>query len=184
MMMPTRTLLTRTHPDFLVICGMPDGGSGAFRRKCRDGRYPRQMAVVPRSGSRVAWRVTPAWERVVVSSSTLLSLPMDLRDAQREVDAYISQFREGYFPPLVNLARLTEEVGELARELNHLHGKKTRKVDEAMGDVALELADILFVVIVLANQLGVDLQTAMEGTLEKYRVRDADRWELKEPDSG
>jgi NTP pyrophosphatase (non-canonical NTP hydrolase) len=102
---------------------------------------------------------------------------MDLRGAQREVDAYISQFKEGYFPPLVNLARLAEEVGELARELNHRYGKKTRKPDEKEGDVALELADILFVVIVLANQMEVDLQTAMEDTLEKYRVRDAERWE-------
>src|SRR5690606_8034069 len=107
---------------------------------------------------------------------------MDLRAAQREVDAYISQFKEGYFPPLVNLARLTEEVGELARELNHMHGKKTRRAGEAEGDVALELGDILFVVIVLANLLGIDLQAAMEGTLEKYRVRDADRWERKRPE--
>jgi NTP pyrophosphatase (non-canonical NTP hydrolase) len=102
---------------------------------------------------------------------------MDLRSVQREVDAYISQFKEGYFPPLVNLARLAEEVGELARELNHRYGKKTKKANEEEGDVALELADILFVVVVLANQLNVDLQTAMERTLEKYRVRDADRWE-------
>jgi NTP pyrophosphatase (non-canonical NTP hydrolase) len=104
---------------------------------------------------------------------------MDLRDAQREVDAYISQFKEGYFPPLVNLARLTEEVGELARELNHRFGPKTKKADEPEGDVALELADILFVLVVLSNQLGIDLQEAMERTLAKYRVRDADRWERK-----
>lgn len=109
---------------------------------------------------------------------------MDLAEAQRLVDEYISQFKEGYFPPLVNLARLTEEVGELARELNHRFGPKTKKADEPEGDVALELADILFVVIVLANQLGVDLQTAMEQTMAKYRVRDADRWERKEPPSG
>lgn len=102
---------------------------------------------------------------------------MDLRTAQREVDAYISQFKEGYFPPLVNLARLAEEVGELAREINHRHGKKTKKADEPDGDVALELGDILFVVIVLANQMEVDLETAMERTLQKYRVRDVDRWE-------
>lgn len=102
---------------------------------------------------------------------------MDLRDAQRQVDAYIRQFREGYFPPLVNLARLTEEVGELAREINHRFGPKTKKPDEPEGDLALELADILFVLVVLANQLDVDLQTAMEGTMEKYRVRDAERWE-------
>lgn len=104
---------------------------------------------------------------------------MDLRDVQREVDAYISQFEEGYFPPLVNLARLAEEVGELARELNHRHGKKTRKSDEPDGDLALELGDILFVVIVLANQHGIDLQSAVAQTLEKYRVRDADRWARK-----
>jgi NTP pyrophosphatase (non-canonical NTP hydrolase) len=104
---------------------------------------------------------------------------MDLREAQQQVDAYIAQFREGYFPPLVNLARLTEEVGELAREMNHRFGPKTKKLDEPEGDVALELADILFVVVVLANQLGVDLQDAMERTMAKYRVRDADRWERR-----
>ena len=105
---------------------------------------------------------------------------MNLRDVQQQVDAYISQFKEGYFPPLVNLARLTEEVGELARELNHRYGPKTKKADEPEGDVALELADILFVVVVLANQMGIDLQEAVERTMTKYRVRDADRWERKE----
>lgn len=112
---------------------------------------------------------------------------MDLRDAQAQVDAYISQFREGYFPPLVNLARLTEEVGELAREMNHRFGPKTKKPDEPEADVALELADVLFVLVVLANQLGVDLQDAMERTMTKYRVRDADRWERigpEEPPAG
>ncbi len=104
---------------------------------------------------------------------------MKLRDAQREVDAYIGQFRAGYFPPLVNLARLTEEVGELARELNHHFGPKTKKADEPVGDIALELGDILFVLVVLANQLGIDLESALEQTLDKYRVRDADRWERK-----
>ena len=102
---------------------------------------------------------------------------MDLRDVQRQVDEYISQFREGYFPPLVNLARLTEEVGELAREMNHRFGPKKKKPDEPEAEIALELADILFVLVVLANQMDIDLQEAVERTLEKYRVRDADRWE-------
>jgi NTP pyrophosphatase (non-canonical NTP hydrolase) len=105
---------------------------------------------------------------------------MDLREAQARVDAYISQFKEGYFPPLVNLARLTEEVGELAREMNHRFGPKTKKPDEPEGDVALELADILFVLVVLANQMDVDLQEALDRTMTKYRVRDADRWERKD----
>lgn len=104
---------------------------------------------------------------------------MHLADLQREVHAYISQFREGYFPPLVNLARLAEEVGELARELNHLEGRKTKKGDEPAGDVALELADTLFVIVVLANQLDIDLEDAIERTMHKYRVRDEDRWERK-----
>ena len=104
---------------------------------------------------------------------------MELKRLQSEVDAYIQQFREGYFPPLVNLARLAEEVGELARELNHRFGPKTKKPDEPEGDAALELADILFVIVVLANQLDVDLDEAMERTLSKYRIRDADRWERK-----
>jgi NTP pyrophosphatase (non-canonical NTP hydrolase) len=104
---------------------------------------------------------------------------MDLPTIQREVDAYISQFREGYFPPLVNLARLAEEVGELARELNHRFGPKTKRADEAEGDIALELADVLFVVVVLANQLEIYLDLALARTLEKYQIRDADRWERK-----
>lgn len=104
---------------------------------------------------------------------------MKLRDAQKEVDAYIGQFALGYFPPLVNLARLMEEVGELAREMNHRFGPKTKKADEAEGDLALELGDILFVLVVLANQLEIDLETALEDTLSKYRIRDAERWERK-----
>lgn len=104
---------------------------------------------------------------------------MDLRDIQTEVDAYISQFREGYFPPLVNLARLTEEVGELAREMNHRFGPKTKKHDEPEGEIALELGDVLFVLVVLANQMEIDLGEAVGKTLAKYRVRDAERWERK-----
>jgi NTP pyrophosphatase (non-canonical NTP hydrolase) len=104
---------------------------------------------------------------------------MDLKSIQQQVDTYIGQFKEGYFPPLVNLARLTEEVGELARELNHLYGPKKKKVDEPEGDVALELADIFFVLVVLANQMNIDLEEAVGRTMQKYEVRDADRWERK-----
>ncbi len=105
---------------------------------------------------------------------------MQLHEVQQQVDEYISQFKEGYFPPLVNLARLTEEVGELARELNHRFGPKKKKADEPEGDVALELGDVVFVCVVLANQLGIDLDEAVARTLSKYQVRDADRWERKE----
>ncbi len=101
---------------------------------------------------------------------------MDLNEAQARVDEWISQFREGYWPPLVNLARLTEEVGELARELNHRYGAKVKKSDEPEQDLALELADVLFVLLALANEQGIDLNDALERTLEKYRSRDSDRW--------
>ena len=102
--------------------------------------------------------------------------PMDLREAQRRVDAWISQFEEGYWPPLSNLARLTEEVGELAREMNHRFGHKPKKADEPEQDLALELADILFVLLVIANEQGIDLDVALSQVLEKYRTRDSDRW--------
>jgi NTP pyrophosphatase (non-canonical NTP hydrolase) len=101
---------------------------------------------------------------------------MDLREAQRRVDAWISQFEEGYWPPLSNLARLTEEVGELAREMNHRFGHKPKKADEPDQDLALELADILFVLLVIANEQKIDLDEALEQVLEKYRTRDSDRW--------
>ncbi|TVP45723.1 MAG: nucleotide pyrophosphohydrolase [Gemmatimonadales bacterium] len=105
---------------------------------------------------------------------------MDLTEAQARVDAWISQFEEGYWPPLVNLARLMEEVGELARELNHRHGAKTKKPGEPEQDLALEMADVLFVLLALANEQGVDLSEALERTLEKYRVRDSTRWVRKD----
>jgi NTP pyrophosphatase (non-canonical NTP hydrolase) len=61
---------------------------------------------------------------------------------QARVDAWISPFEEGYFHPLTNMARLSEEVGELAREVNHRFGQKTKKAEEAAGDMAMEMADI------------------------------------------
>ena len=101
---------------------------------------------------------------------------MTFRDAQQAVDTWVRQYKEGYFTPLSNLARLTEEVGELARELNHRFGEKTKKPDEPAGDLALELADILFVVICLANSQHIDLDDAFRRMLEKINARDADRW--------
>jgi len=105
---------------------------------------------------------------------------MDLRAAQEKVHEWISQFEEGYWPPLSNLARLTEEVGELARLMNHRFGHKPKKDGEEEQELALELADILFVLVVIANEQGIDLDEAFERTLEKYRLRDSDRWTRKE----
>ena len=101
---------------------------------------------------------------------------MSFAPIQQEVDDYISQFKEGYFPPLSMLARLTEELGELARALSHQAGFKKPKEGEGLGDVADELCDLLFVAICLANQQQIDLDEAFARTMNKYRVRDKDRW--------
>lgn len=106
---------------------------------------------------------------------------MSLRDTQETVDRWIGQYKEGYFPPLTNLARLTEEVGELARELNHRFGGKTKKPREPEGSVAMELADVLFVVMCLANSQKIDLDDAFERMMQKVTSRDADRWTRKAP---
>jgi NTP pyrophosphatase (non-canonical NTP hydrolase) len=102
-----------------------------------------------------------------------------LRDLQHQVDTWVRQFEEGYFHPLTNLARLTEEVGELAREVNHRFGQKTKKAEEPEGDLAMEMADILFVLICMANREGIDLQEAFDRMMEKVESRDEHRWTKK-----
>jgi NTP pyrophosphatase (non-canonical NTP hydrolase) len=104
---------------------------------------------------------------------------MPIAEYQQRVDAWISQFEEGYFHPLTNIARLTEEVGELAREVNHHYGQKTKKQDEPAGDLAMEMADILFVIICMANREGIDLDEAFDRMMRKVEHRDAERWTRK-----
>ncbi|MGH7525622.1 MAG: nucleotide pyrophosphohydrolase [Gemmatimonadales bacterium] len=104
---------------------------------------------------------------------------MSLHEAQRRVDAWISQFEEGYFHPLTNLARLSEEVGELAREVNHRFGQKTRKREEPEGDLGMEMADILFVLICMANREGIELQEEFDRMMKKVEARDGARWKRK-----
>ncbi len=101
-------------------------------------------------------------------------------DCQSRVDAWISQYEEGYFHPLTNMARLAEEVGELSREINHRFGQKTLKPGEAEGDMGMEMADILFVLICMANREGIDLQDAFDRMMAKVETRDADRWTRKQ----
>jgi len=104
---------------------------------------------------------------------------MTLSDAQRRVDTWIGQYEEGYFDPLTNVARLAEEVGELAREVNHRFGQKTKKREEPEGDLGMEMADILFVLICMANREGIDLEEAFDRMMAKVERRDADRWTRK-----
>ena len=102
-----------------------------------------------------------------------------LGDIQREVDTYISQFKEGYFSPLSMLARMSEEVGELAREVNHQFGEKPKRKDEEDNSIELELGDIMFITICFANSLGIDLTEAHNKVMHKFNTRDAERWTKK-----
>lgn len=104
----------------------------------------------------------------------------NLSTIQQEVDDYIQQFKSGYFSPLGQLARLTEEVGELAREVNHHYGEKRKKVSEDNKELNEELGDTLFVIVSLANSLDIDLTEAFDLTMKKFNERDANRFERKE----
>ncbi|TYS58229.1 nucleotide pyrophosphohydrolase [Sutcliffiella horikoshii] len=99
-----------------------------------------------------------------------------MQEMQKEVDNYISQFKEGYFSPLAMLARMTEELGELSREVNHYYGEKPKKSTEKENTVEEELGDMLFVMICFANSLNIDLQDAHDRVMEKFQTRDKDRW--------
>lgn len=99
-----------------------------------------------------------------------------MRDLQLEVDEYISQFKEGYFSPLAMLARMTEELGELAREVNHQYGEKPKKSSEKEKAIEEEMGDMLFVLICLANSLNIDLEKAHDLVMNKFNTRDKDRW--------
>lgn len=104
---------------------------------------------------------------------------MTLQDAQTRVDAWIRDLGVRYFNELTNLAQLVEETGELARLLSRTKGEQSfRKgtepadIDAAIAD---EMADVLFVLICLANQCGVDLDEALQRNLEKKSIRDSKR---------
>lgn len=103
-----------------------------------------------------------------------------LHSMQAEVDAYIQQFKTGYFSPLSQMARLTEEVGELAREINHYYGEKPKKTDEQPKTVSEELGDVLFVTMIMANSLDIDLTEAFQQNMEKFNQRDKYRFERKD----
>ena len=95
---------------------------------------------------------------------------LTLREAQARVDASIRALG-GYWPPLANLARLFEECGELARAVNQAHGPKLRKPGEAAVSASEEVGDALYVLLVLANSLDLDAETALANALAKVAAR-------------
>ena len=100
---------------------------------------------------------------------------MELREAQRRVDQWIQDVGVRYFSELTNLAQLMEEVGELARIFSRTYGDQSFKKSDESYNLSDELADILFVLICIANQTGVDLTEALQRNLEKKTQRDAGR---------
>lgn len=105
---------------------------------------------------------------------------MSFKKIQEDVDTWTGQYTPQYWPPHEILARLTEETGELAREINHLYGHKKKKYDEADNSMAQELTDILFTVVCMANSHNIDLTKEWEYMLHnKLYGRDKNRYQKK-----
>ena len=100
---------------------------------------------------------------------------MDLKKIQKLVDQWIKNHGIRYFDELTNMAQLTEEVGEVARIISRRYGEQSEKESDKQKDLGEELADVLFVVLCLANQTGVDLSEAFAKKLELKTKRDHDR---------
>ncbi|MBI1286692.1 MAG: pyrophosphatase [Flavobacteriales bacterium] len=100
---------------------------------------------------------------------------MTIEQAQRTVDQWINTTGVRYFNELTNMAMLTEEVGEVARIIARRYGEQSEKESDKDKDLGDEMADVLFVLLCLANQTGVDLTEALKKNLEKKTARDADR---------
>ncbi|MGV3585963.1 MAG: nucleotide pyrophosphohydrolase [Adhaeribacter sp.] len=105
---------------------------------------------------------------------------MTIQEAQQTVDNWIKENGVRYFNELTNMAILTEEVGEVARIISRQYGEQSFKKSDEGKQLGDELADVLFVVICLANQTGVDLTQALEANLQKKTSRDRDRHQQNE----
>ncbi len=100
---------------------------------------------------------------------------MDIKNAQQEVDNWIKEHGVRYFNELTNMAQLTEEVGEVARIIARRYGEQSEKESDKNKDLGEELDDVVFVVLCLANQTGVDLQAAFDKKMDVKTKRDHDR---------
>ncbi len=100
---------------------------------------------------------------------------MEIKKLQEEVDNWIETIGVRYFSELTNLAILTEEVGELARIISRKYGEQSFKNDEEENNLGDEMADVLWVLVCLANQTGVDLEKAIKKNIQKKTIRDKER---------
>jgi NTP pyrophosphatase (non-canonical NTP hydrolase) len=104
---------------------------------------------------------------------------MSLKDIQKDVDKWTSQFDTQYWTPHEILARLIEETGELGREINHLYGPKKKKDSEDINDFGQEIGDIIFTVACLANSKGINLDEVWKKIMDKCYNRDNNRYKKK-----
>ena len=100
---------------------------------------------------------------------------MTIKDAQQKVDEWIKTVGVRYFSELTNMAILTEEVGEVARLMSRIYGDQSFKESDRNKELSEELADVLWVLICIANQTGVDLTEALQKNFEKHNTRDVER---------
>jgi NTP pyrophosphatase (non-canonical NTP hydrolase) len=100
---------------------------------------------------------------------------MDIKNAQLAVDSWIKEHGVRYFNELTNMAQLTEEVGEVARIIARRYGEQSEKESDKNKDLGEELADVVFVVLCLANQTGIDLQASFDKKMDLKAKRDHDR---------
>ena len=102
-----------------------------------------------------------------------------MKKFQKQVDDWVSQYKIGYFKPLEILTLLTEEIGELARELNHRFGPKKKKVSEKNNNLGDEIADVIFTLTCLANSQDINIDKHLKRAIDKRYGRDKNRWEKK-----
>lgn len=105
---------------------------------------------------------------------------MSLKDCQNDVEEWTSQFKIQYWKPLSILARITEEVGELSQELNDRYGDRVKKKGENYEDVGVEICDIIFALLCLANSHKINLDESWQKVMDKCYGRDKDRFEKKD----
>lgn len=104
---------------------------------------------------------------------------MTLTEYQKKIDDILQGYEKPYWQPLSQLARLSEEVGEVARVLNHKYGDKPKKPSEGPDDLSDELGDVLWTIICLANHEGINLEDTIQRSINKLVIRDKDRFERK-----
>jgi len=104
---------------------------------------------------------------------------ISLREMQIEVDNWVQQFDPAYWPPLSIMAQISEETGELARNLNNMYGGRVKKQADSIKDLGEEICDIMFALICLANSHNIDLDKVWKETISRRCKRDENRYKKK-----